>query len=273
MAESTSVHENNQNAETSSAIATKIALCKKILGKNFDAAAFFNDVEEYKKTGKDINNIDISKYKKESSLPDANYGNYGSNDLSFTANFVDGKFEAISPDGQKVIGKNLDDLNLKLAQTFKQKALQEGKEPRVSFEYGKQDNTLSKQEMTESFARNFINEGVTVKGDLPTDSKFWQKLKQDYLADKKNTLDNWNKLTRFVPPEYMGKSAEKQASEQENSKNEKTKTFPQSRNVIKHIFCLSRKGYNPKLNPPRRNQKVHPSNIDYSKMRPSNHDR
>ena len=65
------------------------------------------------------------------------------------------------------------------------------------------EKMADKEKIAESFARNFINEGVVVKGDLPKSPEFWNKLKADYLAQKGHNLKMWNRLTRFVPAEYL----------------------------------------------------------------------
>lgn len=55
-----------------------------------------------------------------------------------------------------------------------------------------------------AFAKAFINEGIAVGGDVPQDPKFWQNLKKEYLNNPEHSIDNWQHLTRKVPPQYMG---------------------------------------------------------------------
>ena len=123
------------------------------------------------------------------------------NGLSFVASFKNGEWVGVGSNGHIIKSKNIDDFHRQLAKVFKLNALKNGQEPICSIRIG--EKMANKEKVSESFARNFINEGVTVEGDLPQSPEFWNKLKADYLAKEGHNLKTWNKLTRFVPAEYM----------------------------------------------------------------------
>ena len=180
------------------------------LKEKFNEEKFNQDV----KAGKKISFEDINNYRKEEDEK-----MFSAQGLSFRAGFKNGEYVAIGSNGHVIKSKNLDDFNRKLAQVFKIHALKKGKEPFCRFHLG--EGAKDKKEASEAFARNFINAGVVVAGDVPKSPEFWQQMKQNYLAKEGNTLDNWNRLTRFVPREYM-RGKENTAQHQGNTKQTRT---------------------------------------------------
>lgn len=157
------------------------------LKENFDEAKFDNDVA----SGKSISSQDLERYKK------FLYSNFGG--LSFISNLKDGVYTAIGSNSHIIKSRNLNDLNRKLAKVFKLYALENDGEPWCQFTLGK--NSPNAEAEKEAFARNFVNEGVVIKGDFPKSKTFWQNFKKEYLS-KNHNLRDWNRLTRFVPNEY-----------------------------------------------------------------------
>ena len=157
------------------------------LGQKFNQLKFDADVL----SGKEIDEENLNEYKTDEENPR----------FCFTARFQNGEYVAIGSNGHVIKSKNLDDLHRKLAQVFKLHALKKGKEPFCRISHG--EKVQNKEAISESFARTFINAGITIAGDVPKSPAFWQALKQDYLAKKGHTQTTWQRLTRFVPPEYI----------------------------------------------------------------------
>ncbi len=173
------------------------------LKEKFNEQKFDDDI----KSGKVISYDNLNEYKRQDDdippkIPKANDDVLSNGQgLSFRAKFKNGQWAAIGSNGHIIQSKNIDDFHRKLAQVFKLDALKKGKEACCCLISGK--NAQNKKLVTESFARNFINAGIVVQGDLPQTPEFWKKLKSEYLAQEGNDLKTWNRLTRFVPKEYM----------------------------------------------------------------------
>lgn len=174
----------------------------------------FNEVKfnEDTKSGQKISIDKIDEYKKDDNENKMSNGH----GLSFVASFKNGKWVAVGSNGHIIKSKNIDDFHRQLAKIFKLNALKNGKEPTCTIHIG--EKIPDKEKIAESFARNFINEGVTVKGDLPKSPEFWNKMKTDYLAQKGHNLKTWNKLTRFVPDEYMRRVEKAKITQENNNK-------------------------------------------------------
>lgn len=157
----------------------------------------WDKIDEYKKREKKLEPQEKDNKNKDGNTNKISNGN----GLSFVASFKNGEWVGVGSNGHVIKSKNMDDFHRQLAKVFKLNALKNGKEPACSIRIG--EKMADKEKIAESFARNFINEGVVVKGDLPQSPEFWNKLKADYLAQKGHNLKMWNKLTRFVPAEYM----------------------------------------------------------------------
>lgn len=205
---------------------------------SFNEAKFDKDIQSGKEIS--LNNLDeyrIIKQKIFLTPPKEKdpTKNSMSNDhgLSFTAGFKNGEYMAVGSNGHIIKSKNIDDLHRKLAQVFKLNALKNGKEPECTLHIGKE--VKDPQKWAESFACSFINAGITIKGDLPKSPKFWQTLKQTYLAQKGHNLETWNRLTRFVPKEYT-QNREKNIQAQPNTKS---RVISQQR---VHPFALAQQG-------------------------------
>lgn len=220
-----SEEDNPKKTIEQSDIDAKAANMENILGKSFDKEQFQQDAQLLKEDGGSLDSLNIGSYTKKN--------DNGGPGLSFGAIFKDGEYVATSPDGKVIRSKDMDDFNKQLATEFKNHGIANGEEPKCTFESNIRDPEKRKKE-SESFARNFINEGVVVKGDLPQDPKFWNDLKKDYLNNKENTPENWDRLTRFVPPKSM---------DMENASQR-----PITPSLGKHVTSM-RKGVNLKLTP------------------------
>lgn len=127
--------------------------------------------------------------------------------LTLKGGYENGRYVAHGPNGKVISGKTEDEMQAQIAQEFVKDAQKKGKEP-----YCKFTNSIKDKESMKSFAKNFINAGVKIDGDVPNDPQFWQQFKQDYLKNPENNMENWNKLTSKVPPEYMGEKAKTQTN-------------------------------------------------------------
>ncbi len=222
---------------------------KEKYGNNFDEKKF-DTLTSGLSTDK-LKNIDKNLFKK--SKDDDNGNNdakVSAGDFHFSWTFKDGQFVAKSPDGTVVKGNDLDEFHKALAQKFKEKfARDNNPNGKTTLTLGKRDEvSAADKKHMESFARIFINEGVAVAGDVPQDPKFWNDLKKEYLQNKENTEENWNKLTRYVPRKSMG--------------------LPEvDKKQAKTLIALSRKGYNPNLQRPPLKPTALPKNTNLSQMR------
>ena len=159
--------------------------------------------------------------------------------LVFKGSFKDGVYSAVGSNGVVIKSKNIDDFHRKLAKYMKLRAMKNGKKPLASLRVGK--NIKNKEEIMESFARNFINEGVAVTGDLPKSPEFWNNLKNEYLAKKGSNIQMWNKLTQFVPKEYMqSKQAETQKQSNPKSSEHQPKKESSKPAGPAHALAMSR---------------------------------
>lgn len=199
-----------------SEISNKASSVKDQLGgeKKFDESKFNDDAERAQLNGFSLDSLNAEDYrKKDDDENDNNSSKDYSNgsDFGFTARFENGMHVARGPEGKVITAKTQDELHAQLAQEFLKEAQRTGKEPYTHF-----TNTPKKPESMKSFAKNFINAGVQVDGDLPNDPQFWQQLKQDYLKNPEHNMEQWNKLTAKVPPEFMGEKAKTQDKSMSN---------------------------------------------------------
>lgn len=207
-------------------ISSKKANIKAILGKNFDEESFNIDAQNIKDNNGSINNLVPDKYRKgDNDNTDDNFG--------FKCSFKDGIYTAYGSDGKIFSSKDSYELNQQIAKEFKQNAAQTGKEAQCRYE-----STSKDPEFMKNVAKAFINEGVVISGDIPNDPKFWNDFKQEYLNNQENSLEEWNRLTRKIPPEYMGKD-----------KNLSTEKSSPQISKAEHIKNL-RNGVNINLTPP-----------------------
>lgn len=150
-----------------------------------------------------------------------------------------GKLFGRGSNGETFEAKNYEELNKLIAGSYKkenEKRPDKGKNSIV--EYHTSDKNPQKMA---AFAKAFINEGIAVGGDVPQDPKFWQNLKKEYLNNPEHSIDNWQHLTRKVPPQYMGEMK----NEHSLSPTQATNPRAASGSFIKQL----RNGNNPKLTP------------------------
>lgn len=217
------------------------------LKDKFNEKKFDQDV----KAGRPITLDDLEKYKFEEEkielpeLQDKDKPNpdetnmKGNSGLVFKGGFKNGEYCAVGSNGVVIKSKNMDDFHRKLAKHMKLHAIKNGKNPSCRFSVGK--NIKNKEQWMESFARNFINEGVAVMGDLPKSPEFWNNLKNEYLAKKGSNIQMWNKLTQFVPKEYMqSKQAETQKQSNPKSSEHQPKKESSKPAGPAHALAMSR---------------------------------
>ncbi|MBQ4084932.1 MAG: hypothetical protein IJC30_04685 [Alphaproteobacteria bacterium] len=129
--------------------------------------------------------------------------NYKGKDSSFKVEEnEDGSFTARGSNGSIIKAPNFEELNRQVLSSMKETSIKAGKEPRVTFRSPNEDKRVV-------FAKSAVLEhGITIgKGStVPQDMEFWKDLKNEYLEDKNHTEEEWNKMTRFVPDEVMGRT-------------------------------------------------------------------
>ena len=137
--------------------------------------------------------------------------NYKGNDSSFKVEEnEDGSFTARGSNGSIIKAPNFEELNRQVLSSMKETSINAGKEPKVTFRSPDEDRRTV-------FAKSAVLEhGITIgKGStVPQDVGFWKDLKSEYLKDKTHSEEEWNKMTRFVPDEVMGRSKEESAKNQ-----------------------------------------------------------
>ena len=212
-------------------ISSKASSFKDQLGgeKKFDNTRFDDDAERAQLNGFSLDSLNAEDYRKKDDDENEEALNKECSNRSgfgFKCRFENGMHVARGPEGKVITAKTEDELTSQPAQEFLKHAEKTGEEP-----YAHYTDTKKRPEGMKSFAKNFINAAVQVDGDLPNDPQFWQQLKQDYLKNPEHNMEQWNKLTAKVPPEFMG---------------EKAKTKDQS--MSKHIKNL-RNGLNTNLTP------------------------
>lgn len=118
-------------------------------------------------------------------------------------------FVAVGADGTILDGKNFEEINDKVCQQFIQIAKTKGKECLVGF-YSKDPDKLK------IFSKNaIIKFGITIYEGYSDDPKFWQSLKNEYLNDKKHSLQDWERITRLIPDNIMQRTDEEKKRNQQ----------------------------------------------------------
>lgn len=217
--------------------------------KNFDKAKYRLDAQKLQNIGMPLDILNPMAYKKDDDNDNDKNKNknsrntdqpdYKGDGLSFISEEKNGKLFGRGSNGETFEAKNYEELNKLIAGSYKkenEKRPDKGKNSIV--EYHTSDKNPQKMA---AFAKAFINEGIAVGGDVPQDPKFWQNLKKEYLNNPEHSIDNWQHLTRKVPPQYMGEMK----NEHTLSPTQATTPRAASGSFIKQL----RNGNNPKLTP------------------------
>lgn len=242
--------DNSQNDETPLTPEQQENDFISILGeKNFDKAKYRLDAQKLQNIGMPLDILDPMAYKKDDDNDNDKNKNknsrntdqpdYKGDGLSFISEEKNGKLFGRGRNGETFEAKNYEELNKLIAGSYKkeyEKRPDKGKNSIV--EYHTSDKNPQKMA---AFAKAFINEGIAVGGDVPQDPKFWQNLKKEYLNNPEHSIDNWQHLTRKVPPQYMGEMK----NEHSLSPTQATNPRAASGSFIKQLH----NGNNPKLTP------------------------
>lgn len=121
----------------------------------------------------------------------------------FSLNYKDGKYVARSNTGEVYEDTDFEKVNDKVCINMKEQSLKEGREPGIFF-----GSTDAEQQKT--FIQNAIlKHDITFNcAYFPSDQKFWQDLKAEYMSHKNASLYNWERMTRNVPDEIMSRTPE-----------------------------------------------------------------
>lgn len=206
---------------------------KKKANQEFDIYKLEEDIKNLQKNNGNLSSLQAENYIKDIKTKEkADISYEGGRDLSFHVVEINKMYVAKGSNGHKIIAKNIDELNLKVAKAFKKDA-EENNIPLEGIRYRttcKDKETYRKR--TESFARVFINEGIPVSGDLPTDPKFWQNLKKEYLQNKEHSEKMWNLLTIDVPAESLGEEKKSENHIQKQKENKNTRISQAQINIL-----------------------------------------
>lgn len=198
--------QSEQNIPSASSVENEITLGKSLLGsQNFDEERFRQDAERARQEGRDIRSLNKKDYLKRKDPPNITGGGFTSPHLSFSSKFEDGFYTAVGSNGQTIKSPNFEEFTTTLALSFKNEDGDTQNPPLVKFQDNK--NSRYTPEQIELQTKIFINNGVGIHGDVPKDPKFWQQFKTEYLNNKNNTPEMWDKLTSKVNPEYMSSQA------------------------------------------------------------------
>lgn len=200
------VMPSEENEQPTSAIENEISLGKSLLGsQNFDETRFRQDAERACQEGRDIRSLNKNDYIKRKDPPGLGGGSFSSPHLSFSAKFEDGVYSAAASNGNLIKSRDFEDFTTRLALSFKNTHEDTQNPPFVKFKDNK--NTPYTPEQIELQTKIFINNGVGIHGDVPKNPEFWQQFKNEYLKNKNNTPEMWDKLTSKINPEYMSPKA------------------------------------------------------------------
>lgn len=176
--------------------------------KNFDKEKYLADVQRLKESGLSLNILNPLTYKKDKQ----DKSEFEGAGLSFKTEKKDGKIIARGSNGEILEAKTQEELHALVAKSFKQhNATLPDKGINSCINY---HTTNKNPKNMASFAKTFINEGIAIAGDVPQDPKFWQDFKQEYLANPEHSEEEWNRLTRKIPAEYMGEKRKEQIQTQ-----------------------------------------------------------
>ncbi len=117
----------------------------------------------------------------------------------------DGSYTAITTKGQRLRGKNFEEISDQSCKLLKESALAEGKEPKIAY-----NNNPPNEHKSMIFCRNAIlkfDVTISPQSDIPQDKNFWKELHSTYMNNG-GTQENWEKMTRFVPDDIIGRSPE-----------------------------------------------------------------
>lgn len=177
---------------------------KKKENQEFDIFKFEEDIKRLQENNGNLSSLQADDYIKDNNKAASDISYAGDGDISFHVIEINNMYVATGPNGQRIFSKDFEELNLKIAKEFKKHA-EENNIPLTGVQFTTTCKDKEKyRKKTEIFARVFINEGIRVSGDLPTDPKFWQDLKKEYLQNKEHNEEMWNSLTKKVPAKSLG---------------------------------------------------------------------
>lgn len=204
----TGINNESDRESLKQKISQKASALKVAHGDNFDEEAFVKSAEIYAQNYGSIDGMNAEAFMKNNK----NEGDkLSSSGKGFGLEESNGKFIARGTDGTIIEGKDFRDLNYKVCENLKQHSLSMGKEPIIRFMPGKKHSKEETEKRKEIFASDGILKlGITLSGGYPEDPKFWSNLKEEYFKNPENTKENWDKMTRLVPDEIIGRDKEKE---------------------------------------------------------------
>lgn len=219
--------------------AKKASLMSEIAAnQELDNDRFMEDAKKMQENGGDLSQLSAQNYGKEKSMQDYAATIDNGAGVIYACDNKNGQYTAVGSNGQIIQTTSLDDLNQKIA-----KELTNEKSAKAHFTA----NQALDKEWSESFAKNFIKEGIMVEGDIPESPQFWQELKQEYLREGNTSAKDWNQVTQNIPDEKLGK---------ENTETMSTGKF---------LHNL-RNGVNLKLTPPQKSASRTPTQVNQAQM-------
>ncbi len=164
--------------------------------KKFDETGFRSAAYVYLKDHNNLNGLNASAFLTEKEEC------FDCPGRCFKLKHENGKFTAIGSDGTILQGDSFEEINDKVCQNMKQASLAQGREPKIGY-------TGEDPQKQQIFAKAAIlKHHMTIIKGGPKDPQFWQNLKQEFLADKNNSLELWEQLTRNIPDDVMLRTPE-----------------------------------------------------------------
>ncbi len=213
--------ENKQDGATGAAqrpeadslaaeIENKIAEQKRLYGDKFDENGYRAAATAYAEATGSLANFNDAKFVKPKDDNKEKMDN--GQGKSFNLEQKDGKFIAHGSDGTVFEGKNFEEINDKVCENLAKNCRDQGEEATIAYHGNNEENK-------KIFSRNaLLKHDITITGGWPKDQQFWQDLKAEYLKDDKHSLNDWERITRKIPDEVMGRTPE------ERQRNKKLNT-------------------------------------------------
>lgn len=224
---------------------------------NFDTVAYTKIALEHLKTNTSLEQLNVSDFvNKNNNINDKNDSTYNNDKQCFHLIKDGDNLVVVGSDGTILDGKSFEETNDKVCQQFIQRDMAEGKESVINF----QSNDPEKLKI---FSRNaIIKFGITVGDGYPEDPNFWQSLRNEYLNNENNSIQDWERMTRLIPDNIMQRTAEEKKRNQQLIKElADKKTNNKNSDFLKQLRNGSNPNHESPTPPQNNNQPDHPKKI------------
>lgn len=180
-------------------IERKISEMQKEHGKKFDDKGFKAAAKKQAEEKGTIEGVSTESFVQKDKMDNGQGKSYGLMKKN-------GKYIAYGSDGSILEGNTFEEINDKVCADLVQHCQAQGKEPTLAL------LNCNDNKEKQIFSKNAImKHNATILAGWPEDKQFWQDLKADYLKDEKHTLADWERVTRKIPDDVMGRTPEESA--------------------------------------------------------------